>query len=259
MEKDRIFNDAVKVVFENKMASSSLLQRKLKLGYNRADRIISQLEEEGIIGKSRGTKPREVLVTEEEVNKILGIEKKEDKYVEISIHMKVDGNIINERKEKYYGRNRETSAWTLDDFARIIFMWEHIFSGHSTYAYDGLMQEMEKKLEKKDGETAESVFQKYWVNLEETINKEFDENNKGDGEIFPAENDYLKYSLEGMVVSFVRQPKPVQYGFIYWFFKHLMGGKIDELLKDVESTPKYIVDIIEEVNGFRREENDSKG
>lgn len=49
-------------VIETQKASASLLQRRFKLGYNRAARIIDLLEERGIIGPPNGSKPREVLV-----------------------------------------------------------------------------------------------------------------------------------------------------------------------------------------------------
>ena len=63
---DARINEAVEVVIDNGMASTSLLQRKLKLGYARAARIMDQLEERGIIGPHQGAKPREVLISRSE-------------------------------------------------------------------------------------------------------------------------------------------------------------------------------------------------
>ena len=63
---DELFNEAVEVVLESKLASVSLLQRRLKLGYSRAARIVDQLEEQGIVGPFEGSKPRAVLITKEE-------------------------------------------------------------------------------------------------------------------------------------------------------------------------------------------------
>ena len=60
---DPLYNDIVEFVITTGKASASLLQRKYKLGYNRAARIIDLLEERGIIGPQNGSKPREVLVT----------------------------------------------------------------------------------------------------------------------------------------------------------------------------------------------------
>jgi len=59
---DPLYNEVVQFVVETQKASASLLQRKFKLGYNRAARIIDLLEERGIIGPQNGSKPREVLV-----------------------------------------------------------------------------------------------------------------------------------------------------------------------------------------------------
>ena len=61
-EDDPLYNDIVKFVIESQKASASLLQRRFKLGYNRAARIIDLLEDRGVIGPARGSKPREVLV-----------------------------------------------------------------------------------------------------------------------------------------------------------------------------------------------------
>ncbi len=60
---DDMWRDAVKVVIENRKASTSLLQRRLRIGYGRAARLIETMEEQGIIGQADGSRPREVLVT----------------------------------------------------------------------------------------------------------------------------------------------------------------------------------------------------
>jgi S-DNA-T family DNA segregation ATPase FtsK/SpoIIIE len=59
---DDMFQDAVRVVIESKKASTSLLQRRLRIGYGRAARLIEEMEEQGIIGQADGSRPREVLV-----------------------------------------------------------------------------------------------------------------------------------------------------------------------------------------------------
>jgi S-DNA-T family DNA segregation ATPase FtsK/SpoIIIE len=63
-EKDEFFDEAVNMVLETGQASVSMLQRRLRLGYTRAARIIDAMEEEGIIGPFRGSKPREILIQE---------------------------------------------------------------------------------------------------------------------------------------------------------------------------------------------------
>ena len=64
-EKDQMFNEAARLITRYQMGSASLIQRKLKLGYNRAGRIIDQLERAGIVGPHSGSKARDVLVQDE--------------------------------------------------------------------------------------------------------------------------------------------------------------------------------------------------
>jgi S-DNA-T family DNA segregation ATPase FtsK/SpoIIIE len=64
--EDPLYEEAKKVVIEAKKASASLLQRRLKIGYARAARLLDILEKRGIVGPSRGAKPREVYIKEEE-------------------------------------------------------------------------------------------------------------------------------------------------------------------------------------------------
>jgi S-DNA-T family DNA segregation ATPase FtsK/SpoIIIE len=63
-ERDSLFRDAAEVVVSAQQGSASLIQRKLKLGYNRAGRIIDQLEAAGIVGPFEGSKARQVLITD---------------------------------------------------------------------------------------------------------------------------------------------------------------------------------------------------
>ena len=65
-EADELLPAAIEVVVETGMASVSMLQRRLKLGYSRAARLVDQMEERGIVGPFEGSKPRQVLVTKEE-------------------------------------------------------------------------------------------------------------------------------------------------------------------------------------------------
>jgi S-DNA-T family DNA segregation ATPase FtsK/SpoIIIE len=64
-ERDVLFKDAARLVVIHQQGSASMLQRKLKLGYNRAGRIVDQLESAGIIGSFEGSKAREVLIPDE--------------------------------------------------------------------------------------------------------------------------------------------------------------------------------------------------
>ena len=63
--QDEHFAEGVDVILELGQASVSLLQRRLKLGYARAARLMDQMEEKGIVGPSEGAKPRQILITKE--------------------------------------------------------------------------------------------------------------------------------------------------------------------------------------------------
>ena len=63
--RDPMFEEAARLIVMHQQGSTSLIQRKLKLGYNRAGRIIDQLEAAGIVGPFEGSKAREVLFSDE--------------------------------------------------------------------------------------------------------------------------------------------------------------------------------------------------
>ena len=69
-EGDPMMNAAIDIVVETGMASVSSLQRKLKLGYSRAARLVDQMEELGVVGPFEGSKPRKVLITKEQWNEM---------------------------------------------------------------------------------------------------------------------------------------------------------------------------------------------
>lgn len=71
-DKDPLFEDAVRYILTDEQASISFLQRKLKVGYSRAARIVDQMEEAGIIGPHEGSKPRTIIMSPEEIEKYLG-------------------------------------------------------------------------------------------------------------------------------------------------------------------------------------------
>jgi S-DNA-T family DNA segregation ATPase FtsK/SpoIIIE len=64
-DRDELFDDAARLIVAHQQGSTSLIQRKLKLGYNRAGRLIDQLEAAGIVGSFEGSKAREVLIQDE--------------------------------------------------------------------------------------------------------------------------------------------------------------------------------------------------
>jgi S-DNA-T family DNA segregation ATPase FtsK/SpoIIIE len=72
LSRDPLFNEAALLIVQSQMGSTSLIQRRMKLGYNRAGRLMDQLEAAGIVGPSKGSKVREVhYKTEYELNQYL--------------------------------------------------------------------------------------------------------------------------------------------------------------------------------------------
>jgi len=75
MDRDSLFDDAAKIIVQTQSGSTSLLQRRMKLGYNRAGRLMDQLEAAGIVGPSQGSKVRDVLVkTESELQQYINLD-----------------------------------------------------------------------------------------------------------------------------------------------------------------------------------------
>jgi len=74
-DRDTLFDDAAKIIVQTQSGSTSLLQRRMKLGYNRAGRLMDQLEAAGIVGPSQGSKVRDVLVkTEAELQQYINLD-----------------------------------------------------------------------------------------------------------------------------------------------------------------------------------------
>ena len=76
MAGDPLLPDAVEVVLDTGQASTSMLQRRLKLGYAHAARIVDELEEKGIVGPFEGSKPRQLLITREQWDTMVGLNPK---------------------------------------------------------------------------------------------------------------------------------------------------------------------------------------
>jgi S-DNA-T family DNA segregation ATPase FtsK/SpoIIIE len=71
-DRDKLFREAAEVVIQHQQGSTSLLQRRLKVGYGRAARIIDQLHFAGVLGPPDGSKPRDVLMGLEDIDRICG-------------------------------------------------------------------------------------------------------------------------------------------------------------------------------------------
>ena len=73
-DRDPLFDDAARLIVMSQSGSTSLLQRRMKLGYNRAGRLMDQLEAAGVVGPNQGSKVRDVLVkTDAELQQYLNL------------------------------------------------------------------------------------------------------------------------------------------------------------------------------------------
>jgi S-DNA-T family DNA segregation ATPase FtsK/SpoIIIE len=70
-DRDEMFEEAARLILKLQQCSTSTLQRRLKLGYARAARIVDQMEIAGIVGPNQGAKGREILITEDDLEDLL--------------------------------------------------------------------------------------------------------------------------------------------------------------------------------------------
>ena len=77
---DEYLEDAITFVVETGQASASLMQRRFRVGYNRAARLVDAMEERGVIGPTRGSKPREVLISVDELRALNGLDRFDDSF-----------------------------------------------------------------------------------------------------------------------------------------------------------------------------------
>ncbi|MCH1960799.1 MULTISPECIES: DNA translocase FtsK [Romboutsia] len=71
-DEDELLSEAIEFIVESGQGSSSMLQRKFKIGFNRAARLIDSMEERGIVGPSEGSKPRKVLISKQDLQSLEG-------------------------------------------------------------------------------------------------------------------------------------------------------------------------------------------
>jgi S-DNA-T family DNA segregation ATPase FtsK/SpoIIIE len=90
-DEDPLLGDAIRLVAEMQTASTSMLQRRLRLGYTRAGRLIDMLERRGVISGYEGSKPRQVLISEADVPRVIaGLEQRDQT---VSVPDDEDGDV----------------------------------------------------------------------------------------------------------------------------------------------------------------------
>lgn len=117
-EHDILFDEAARLIVAHQQGSTSIIQRKLSIGYNRAGRLMDALESAGIVGPAQGAKPREVYVSDEhtlakildsdvtlEVNKYYGLSKSEEMFREHILPLKSE--YIENKVEAHFRKKEE--------------------------------------------------------------------------------------------------------------------------------------------------------
>lgn len=128
--QDELLADAIRLVLDLEQASASMLQRRFRIGYNRAERLLETMEELGIVDSAIGSKPRELLMSREEVeNKFLH----SDNLLELN-HTDI---IMNGVGEMYYrlGLLYEKGEGIPHDMKKAIQMYEEAVKNESVKAY----------------------------------------------------------------------------------------------------------------------------
>src|SRR5204863_9515548 len=102
-DEDPLLEDAIRLVVEMGTASTSMLQRRLRLGYTRAGRLIDMLERRNVISGYEGSKPRRVLVGEAEIDRVLASQRSPSERVSITRPVRRQRR-LREQKQSYLGR-----------------------------------------------------------------------------------------------------------------------------------------------------------
>ncbi len=106
-DEDELIPEAKDVIMKAKKASASLLQRRLRIGYARAARILDILEEQGFIGPSNGAKPREILMDLDEYEESMQAEEANDEYEEDYTDEDDDSEIVEGEEDELYEDDNE--------------------------------------------------------------------------------------------------------------------------------------------------------
>jgi len=168
------------------------------------------------------------------------------RYVDVQFLMKVGGKVFG-GKRFHYQRDRSTSASDLELLARIIMSWEKTVDFGTTHA-DEFLREVEGRIANRSGLTADELFRKYWVNYRETVEQEFERDNKGvaDHPLYQHENDCLKYRAAMWLHSFFNEPLPIKLALLYGIYRiGYAADGFDGMRQEIEQIPHTIRDIVD--------------
>jgi hypothetical protein len=168
-----------------------------------------------------------------------------NKYVKIAFSLKIDGIIDSEKEETILARTEKGYALDLENLAWLLSMYENRFClGRSTFAHE-ILERYEAVLPSKDGHTAESLFQKYWVNRVESAQKDFDKMPDIDSGGGLAKKDFLLYEIYNLCYNYDISPKLVKDGFLHWLMEHNFEGQSTKLHYAINSVDQGIKDLVD--------------
>lgn len=168
------------------------------------------------------------------------------RYVDVQFLMKVGGKVFGS-KRFHYRRGRSTTASDLEQLAQIILRWEKTVDFSNTHA-DYFIREVEGRIANRSGLTADDIIRKYWVNYRETVEQDFERDNKGrpDHWLYKNENDCLRTSAGVCLDSFFHEPLPVKLAVLYGIYR--IGYESDGfegMRQEIEQIPQRIKDLVD--------------
>ncbi len=186
---DPMFNQAAEVVIQAGQASTTMLQKKLKLGYARASRVMDQLEDNGIVGPTQGAKPREILVSmqdwyERQALATSGIAKPRDDQMSFFDLSPVSAPVSDEEYEDEYEEDSEELEDEYEEAEEENDGFEDIYSDSS---YDNADDDEEDVNDEEDGPDEVDDFSDIYDDEEEDDEPPFDLDDEADEDGEPEE------------------------------------------------------------------------
>jgi len=182
---------------------------------------------------------------------------KEQKYVRITNTLYMNGKVVGKKCGKLiFGLSSETSAHNLRDIAYFIHRNEDLISPMNHRKWD-ILESLGKYIGS-DISEIEAAWDKYFLNMNKTVEEEFNKQNEGNDIVKPGE--YLLYTLGSFMEHFSKLPTPVKYGFAHYLVKYVWNDNYDEIRQDVEvncadHVKEWVKQAIEESNKENEKRN----